>query len=189
MDPGANRRASGAGAEPERRDIQGATEPRPQVPPAAHSRRARCEILHFRIAVVPAEKKGAGTHDAAGGDQSRSGRGAFPGGHRGVGSGGPRLDAGAAGEPLREAPAHGRPDDRGMDAIPCDSCESPRAADSGAHRNWAMSRKRNKDKVTIRVPNPEAPIRERLKTPSHKVHRSKKGYRRREKHQKSPDLD
>jgi hypothetical protein len=49
-----------------------------------------------------------------------------------------------------------------------------------------MSRKRDKDKVTIRVPNPDAPVKERLKTPSHKVHRSKKGYRRRAKHPRSP---
>ncbi len=52
-----------------------------------------------------------------------------------------------------------------------------------------MRRKRDKEKVVIRVPNPNAPVRERLKTPSHKVHRSKKGYRRREKHQKPSDLD
>lgn len=52
-----------------------------------------------------------------------------------------------------------------------------------------MSRKRDKEKVVIRVPNPRAPVKERLKTPSHKVHRSKKGYRRREKHQKTVDLD
>jgi hypothetical protein len=52
-----------------------------------------------------------------------------------------------------------------------------------------MSRKRDKDKVVIRVPNPAAPIRERLKTPSHKVHRSKKAYRRHGKHQKPPDVD
>jgi len=45
-----------------------------------------------------------------------------------------------------------------------------------------VSRKREKEKVTIRVPNPDAPVKERLKTPSHKVHRSKKAYRRREKH-------
>ena len=45
-----------------------------------------------------------------------------------------------------------------------------------------MSRKRDKEKVTIRVPNPNAPVKERLKTPSHKVHRSKKAYRRRGKH-------
>jgi len=44
-----------------------------------------------------------------------------------------------------------------------------------------MSRKK-KDKLTVRVPNPEAPVKERLKTPSHKVHKSKKQYRRREKH-------
>lgn len=47
-----------------------------------------------------------------------------------------------------------------------------------------MSRKRDKEKVTIRVPNPDAPVKERLKTPSHKVHRSQKGYRRRGKHPK-----
>ena len=51
------------------------------------------------------------------------------------------------------------------------------------------SRKRVKRKHTIRVPNPNAPVKGRLKTPSHKVHRSKKGYRRREKHQKRVDLD
>jgi hypothetical protein len=45
-----------------------------------------------------------------------------------------------------------------------------------------MSRKREKQPVTIRVPNPAAPVKERLKTPAHKVHRSKKAYRRREKH-------
>jgi len=39
-----------------------------------------------------------------------------------------------------------------------------------------------KDKLTVRVPNPKAPVKERLKTPSHKVHRSEKQYRRREKH-------
>lgn len=44
-----------------------------------------------------------------------------------------------------------------------------------------MSRTK-KDKLTVRVPNPDAPVKGRLKTPSHKVHRSKKGYRRQEKH-------
>ena len=45
-----------------------------------------------------------------------------------------------------------------------------------------MTRKREKEKVLVRVPNPNAPVKERLKTPSHKVHRSKKAYRRRDKH-------
>ena len=49
-----------------------------------------------------------------------------------------------------------------------------------------MSRK--KKKLTVRVPNPRAPVRERLKTPSHKVHQSVKHYRRREKH-RPPDLE
>lgn len=44
-----------------------------------------------------------------------------------------------------------------------------------------MSRKDRK-KLTVRIPNPKAPVKERLKTPSHKVHRSVKHYRRREKH-------
>jgi len=52
-----------------------------------------------------------------------------------------------------------------------------------------VSRKREKKKVVVRVPNPKAPVKERLKTPSHKVHRSKRGYRRREKHQTAPDVD
>ena len=52
-----------------------------------------------------------------------------------------------------------------------------------------MSRKRVKKKLVVRVPNPNAPVKERLKTPAHKVHRSKKAYRRREKHQTAPTLD
>jgi len=52
-----------------------------------------------------------------------------------------------------------------------------------------VSRKRVKKKLVVRVPNPNAPVKERLKTPSHKVHRSKKAYRRREKHQRASDLD
>ncbi|HTR19707.1 MAG TPA: hypothetical protein VMH88_02540 [Gemmatimonadales bacterium] len=43
-------------------------------------------------------------------------------------------------------------------------------------------RRGRKDKLTVRVPNPDAPVKERLKVPSHKVHRSKKGYRRKGKH-------
>jgi hypothetical protein len=34
----------------------------------------------------------------------------------------------------------------------------------------------------VRVPNPKAPVKERLDTPTHKVHRSKKAYRRKPKH-------
>ena len=44
-----------------------------------------------------------------------------------------------------------------------------------------MSR-REKKKLTVRVPNPKAPVKRRLKVPSHKVHRSKKAYQRRPKH-------
>jgi hypothetical protein len=50
-----------------------------------------------------------------------------------------------------------------------------------------MTRKRQKDKLVVRVPNPDAPVKGRLKTPSHKVHRSKKGYRRRLKHPGAED--
>ena len=52
-----------------------------------------------------------------------------------------------------------------------------------------MSKKRQKKKVVVRIPNPNAPVKERLKTPSHKVHRSKRAYRRKEKHQQPPDFD
>jgi len=47
-----------------------------------------------------------------------------------------------------------------------------------------MSPRRKKPRTTVRVPNPEAPVKGRLKTPPHKVHRSKKGYRRKAKHPK-----
>lgn len=46
-----------------------------------------------------------------------------------------------------------------------------------------MSRKKG-TKLRVRVPNPDAPVKGRLKTPSHKVHRSKKAYIRREKHRR-----
>lgn len=42
-----------------------------------------------------------------------------------------------------------------------------------------------KPPIVVRVPNPKAPVKQRLKTPSHKVHRSKKAYRRTPKHPKA----
>jgi len=48
-------------------------------------------------------------------------------------------------------------------------------------------RRSDKKKHTVRVPNPKAPVRERLDTPSHKVHRSKKGYQRQPKHRRPVD--
>jgi hypothetical protein len=48
-----------------------------------------------------------------------------------------------------------------------------------------MARKKHpaaKKKQTVRVPNPDAPVKERLKTPAHQRHRSKKDYSRRPKH-------
>ncbi len=44
--------------------------------------------------------------------------------------------------------------------------------------------RKKKGKVVVRVPNPDAPVKGRLKTPPHKVHRSKMQYRRHEKHQR-----
>ena len=43
---------------------------------------------------------------------------------------------------------------------------------------------RKKKPATVRVPNPDAPVRGRLKTPAHKVHQSKKTYQRKPKHPK-----
>jgi hypothetical protein len=51
-----------------------------------------------------------------------------------------------------------------------------------------VSRKK-KDKLTVRVPNPRAPVKQRLKTPSHKVHKSAKHYQRRGKHPRPPELE
>ncbi|HUK20678.1 MAG TPA: hypothetical protein VLV45_03870 [Gemmatimonadales bacterium] len=48
-----------------------------------------------------------------------------------------------------------------------------------------MTRKKGV-KITVRVPNPDAPVKERLKTPAHKVHRSKRGYERHAKHRRDP---
>jgi hypothetical protein len=42
--------------------------------------------------------------------------------------------------------------------------------------------RRKKPPLTVRVPNPDAPVKKRLKVPAHKVHRSKKAYQRRPKH-------
>jgi len=47
-----------------------------------------------------------------------------------------------------------------------------------------VSRKK-RERLTVRVPNPDAPLKGRLKTPSHKVHRSAKQYRRHAKHRRS----
>jgi hypothetical protein len=44
-----------------------------------------------------------------------------------------------------------------------------------------MSR-RKKEKMAVRVPNPRAHVKRRLRVPSHKVHRNEKGYQRRPKH-------
>ena len=44
-----------------------------------------------------------------------------------------------------------------------------------------MSRKK-RSPTKIRVPNPAKPVRERLKTPAHQRHKSKKDYARRPKH-------
>ncbi len=46
-----------------------------------------------------------------------------------------------------------------------------------------MSRKK-REKLTVRVPHPKAPVKGRLKTPPHKIHKSTKHYRRREKHRR-----
>jgi hypothetical protein len=46
-----------------------------------------------------------------------------------------------------------------------------------------MSRKK-RSPTKIRIPNPDAPARERLDTPPHQRHKSKKDYRRRPKHRK-----
>ena len=46
----------------------------------------------------------------------------------------------------------------------------------------SRTRRRGKVKLTVRVPNPKAPVKGRLRTPAHKVHRSKKAYRRQGKH-------
>jgi hypothetical protein len=43
-------------------------------------------------------------------------------------------------------------------------------------------RRRKRDPLAVRVPNPAAPVEERLKTPPHQVHRSKKAYHRQPKH-------
>jgi hypothetical protein len=51
-----------------------------------------------------------------------------------------------------------------------------------------MSR-REKKKLTVRIPNPNAPVKQRLKVPSHKVHKSKKAYRRRPKHPGASNAD
>src|SRR5439155_24457619 len=111
--------------------------------------------------------------------------GAFHGWCRGVGSSGSHAVAAATQQSLPAASADGRPNRRGVDALSCAPRAPPRPADSRTHR--PVSRKREKEKVVIRVPNPKALVKERLKTPSHKVHRSKKAYQRREKHPRRPE--
>src|SRR5213083_1147252 len=187
VDARADRRAPRARPQLERGDIPEAPEPRADVPPAANGSRARGAVLHLWLALVSARAQITGTHDAVAAHEPGERGGALPGRCRVVGSSGPRAVAGTARRLVCETPPHGRPHGRGVDALPCHprtpSCPANQAA------FWCMSRKREKEKVTIRVPNPNAPVKERLKTPSHKVHRSKRAYRRREKHPKAPGLD
>jgi hypothetical protein len=60
-----------------------------------------------------------------------------------------------------------------------------RTTPSRSARGSLMGREK-KPPVVVRVPNPRAPVKGRLKTPSHKVHRSKKAYRRTPKHPAAP---
>src|ERR1043166_6828646 len=189
MDAGPARRTSRARPHDQRRDAAEAPQSRGDVAAPADSGGACREILDLRIAVVSARPQGAGAHDPAARRDARARGAPFPRRARAVGSDRPRAAAGTTDEPVREASPHGRPHDRGMDALPPHTRPPPRAADSRAGRDLGMSSKRDKDKLVIRVPNPDAPVKERLKTPAHKVHRSKKGYRRREKQQKAGDPD
>jgi hypothetical protein len=66
-----------------------------------------------------------------------------------------------------------------MAAVSYAALRASREADSRTPR--VVSRK-DKRKLTVRVPNPKAPVKGRLKTPPHKVHKSAKQYKRREKH-------
>src|SRR5258708_124843 len=149
--------------------------------------REGCQAIHFGVWLCWGGPEGAGASHARARRDPGGRRSPFPGGDRGVGPSRPHALAGAARQPVREAPAYGRPHRRGMDAIPRHSRAPPRPPDPGACRR--VSRKREKKKLVVRVPNPNAPVKGRLKTPSHKVHRSKKGYRRREKHQEGTELD
>src|SRR2546426_8816056 len=63
-----------------------------------------------------------------------------------------------------------------MAAVSHPPLRASREADPRAPR--VVSRK-DKRKLTVRVPNPKAPVKGRLKTPPHKVHKSVKHYRRR----------
>jgi len=42
--------------------------------------------------------------------------------------------------------------------------------------------RRKRPPTKVRVPNPRAPVRERLRTPPHQPHKSKRDYERRPKH-------
>src|SRR3989441_5418017 len=53
-------------------------------------------------------------------------------------------------------------------SVPRPPLRPPREADP---RPFGVLSRKKKDKLTVRVPNPKGPVRERLKTPSHKVHR------------------
>jgi len=64
------------------------------------------------------------------------------------------------------------------------SCTAPTMPNNSALGS-PMGREK-KPPLVVRVPNPKAPVKERLKTPSHKVHRSKKAYRRTPKHPTTP---
>jgi len=89
-----------------------------------------------------------------------------------------RIAAGPARRSVREKSRAGRSHPARMDPVSHPTLRASRPADS---RQAGIVSSKSKRKLTVRVPNPKAPVKERLKTPSHKVHRSAKQYRRRGK--------
>src|SRR2546426_10919902 len=95
----------------------------------------------------------------------------------------PRAGARSASRPsrrlVREEPGTGRSHPARMAAVSHPPLRASREADPRAPR--VVSRK-DKRKLTVRVPNPKAPVKGRLTTQPHKVHSSAKRYRRGEKY-------
>src|SRR5438552_3392671 len=95
----------------------------------------------------------------------RGGRTPVPGRARTVRRAGARAVARPGAGPVRQAPEARRSDAARVGALPRGALRASRQADPGAARG--MRRKR-KDKLTVRVPNPAAPVKQRLKTPAHR---------------------
>src|SRR3989441_3251600 len=169
--PRADRAASRDRDRRERPHVRVAPRARAHAPPApdrAGAARLSCDpptgLVSDRFPI-------SGRRPSRGAARPRGGRTPVSGGSRAVPRTGTRAVARPGPGPVREAPEARRSHAARVAALPRGALRPSREADPGSPGGM---RRKKQDKLTVRVPNPDAPVKGRLKTPAHKVHRSAK---------------